>query len=968
MMKKTYKSSLLALSVLASFTSCSESESLQQANLSKDKITFHATLDNSWKPMSPASSSRAAIAAATEKGPIVVPTPFGKPLYLHPVVQDGIHIWSKEGKPITRSGAPLEDVEHERVAQTRGSMKDNIGAYGSFGVTAIYKNGENNLSLFQEENGDPKIAVATSTTEDKVWEIKDSRWPVGSEVSFHAFAPYSAGSTSPLGFKPDVDNEKTQITYTASTTDIVNQPDLILATAKGSQSDNALDLNFNHALTAVTFAIDKDLADVLGAGKKLTSITLSGIPNEGTYDLAVMKGEGTAAPVWQLAQDGGSNKTGTYTFDLKNQDIVTGKDFALTSDNNTLMMIPQTLPETAKLNFQFELDGVLQSLIIDMKDQVWLPGKSVIYKLSASAINTLSNPEVIFPDNTEWTKVGYPKSSFEVGEAIGLYAVSKDGKVVIPNVKLTKGQDGNWKTENDQRFLFTTNYSYFAYYPYRNSPDPLDVNVNATTADEFFKDKIAKWEPAKDQKEKSALLNQDLQVASGVVEADASTLTFEMAHSMGLAVLNLKDKKVVERRTFRTTDFTYYFPELPDNLRATSAPDKSLYTDSETEPSQTVHASTNFKSYSPYMSKKNLYMQIIKPSENVVFVAAEEKGKPRSGWGALYPDRSTFSVTENGVVSKDIYSDADFYYLACYLTAKDKYEDNKVQKFVVTANGTYKLQCWGASGIGQQNNDWGGRGGYAEGDCTLDMSKILYVCVGGKGNQYNNPTTSYGKVYYNWGGGYGGGATSITTTLRYEGVRKGLKSETEKGQLAEYVNHKDEVLLVAGGGGGAEWSGQYGGAGGGDNGGTPKTGTTNNYTGAKCWCFGKGATQTAGGDAIGQDHVCNGGEKAGFGYGGSAATNNDFGPTGGGGWYGGGGAPLGGIAGGGSSYGKTSNSPYSSTAPILTNYKTICGWSNFSPYNESENKIPVPGGKSNEFEQKGHEGHGACVITQTSFN
>lgn len=86
-------------------------------------------------------------AAATEKGPIVVSTPFGKPLYLHPVVQDGIHIWSKEGKPITRSGAPLEDVEHERIALTRGSMKDNIGAYGSFGVTAIYKEGENNVLL-----------------------------------------------------------------------------------------------------------------------------------------------------------------------------------------------------------------------------------------------------------------------------------------------------------------------------------------------------------------------------------------------------------------------------------------------------------------------------------------------------------------------------------------------------------------------------------------------------------------------------------------------------------------------------------------------------------------------------------------------------------------------------------------------------------------------------------------------------
>ncbi len=582
MMKKTYKSSLLALSVLASFTSCSESESLQQANLSKDKITFHATLDNSWKTMSPASSSRAAIAAATEKGPIVVPTTFGKPLYLHPVVQDGIHIWSKEGKPITRSGAPLEDVEHERVAQTRGSMKDNIGAYGSFGVTAIYKNGENNLSLFQEENGDPKIAVATSTNEDKVWEIKDSRWPVGSEVSFHAFAPYSAGSTSPLSFTPDVDNEKTRITYTASTTDIVNQPDLILATAKGSQSDNALGLNFSHALTAVTFAIDKDLADVLGAGKKLTSITLTGIPNEGTYNLAVMKGEGNAAPEWQFAQDGGSYKTGTYKFDLKDQDIVTGKDFALTSDNNTLMMIPQTLPETAKLNFQFDLDGVPQSLIIDMKGQVWQPGKSVIYKLSASAINSLTNTEVVYP--TTWNEAGYPKKAFDANEAIGLYAVSKDGLVVIPNIKLVKKQDdqGNpiWKTENNQRFLFTTNYKYFAYYPYSNTAPTIDKE--ATTATAFFKDMIDKWEPAKAQNEETTLVSQDLQVASGVIEPDASTLKFEMAHSMGLAVLNRESKSVTKHYILNGyTSYTW------DNGTTTLIPSATLSND------QKLYATTN---------------------------------------------------------------------------------------------------------------------------------------------------------------------------------------------------------------------------------------------------------------------------------------------------------------------------------------------------------------------------------------
>lgn len=936
-MKKTYKSSLLALSVLASFTSCSESESLQQANLSKDKITFHATLDNSWKSMSPASSSRAAIAAATEKGPIVVSTPFGKPLYLHPVVQDGIHIWSKEGKPITRSGAPLEDVEHERVAQTRGSMKDNIGAYGSFGVTAIYKNGENNLSLFQEENGDPKIAVATSTNEDKVWEIKDSRWPVGSEVSFHAFAPYSTGSTSPLGFMPDVDNEKTRITYTASTTDIVNQPDLILATAKGSQSDNALDLNFNHALTAVTFAIDKDLADVLGAGKKLTSITLSGIPNEGTYDLAVMKGEGNAAPEWQFAQDGGSNKIGTYTFDLKDQEIVTGKDFALTSDNNTLMMIPQTLPETAKLNFQFELDGVLQSLIIDMKDQVWLPGKSVIYKLSAKAINTLSNPEVIFPDNTEWAKVGYPKSSFEVGEAIGLYAVSKDGKVVIPNVKLTKGQDGSWKTENNQKFLFTTNYSYFAYYPYRNSPDPQDVNVNAATADEFFKDKIAKWEPAKDQKEESALVSQDLQVASGVIKADASTLEFNMARQVGLAVLTLSDKKIPVTCYFKDNSYMYYYGDKTIEPKI-----------SKTEGEKTLTASTDFIGNVPYcVTKGTKYLQIIPLRVQTSFKAGNPNDDTRTHWGFL--KSHSLTPTESTPQQLSIQADPafingvrDFEYDTRYdpvTGAGAGHEIEFIQEFVVPEDETYKLECWGASS--QINTAWHGYGypddggGYSKGNANLKEKNTLYVCVGGVGTA-NNPNAPQGRNYGGFGG-YNGGANSRNGVNRnylggcggggatHIGFKKQLLSAFKEDYAAQ-------LIMVAGGRGGDCYD-YTGGCGGGDTAGactSYKEGTfvatnydiNNNFIGPQ------------------DSNVPN---WYSFGHGITGRMAYDYGLGGGGGGFWGGYATFYWKSSGGGGTG------YVNKAFLDSEAKTIAG----------DQLFDSPSG----VQERGHKGHGAAKIS-----
>ena len=942
-MKKTYKSSLLALSVLASFTSCSESESLQQANLSKDKITFHATLDNSWKPMSPASSSRAAIAAATEKGPIVVPTPFGKPLYLHPVVQDGIHIWSKEGKPITRSGAPLEDVEHERVAQTRGTMKDNIGAYGSFGVTAIYKNGENNLSLFQEENGDPKIAVATSTNEDKVWEIKDSRWPVGSEVSFHAFAPYSAGSTSPLGFMPDVDGEKTQIKYIALTgkEEIKAQPDLILATAKGSQSDNALDLNFNHALTAVTFAIDKDLADVLGAGKKLTSITLSGIPNEGTYDLAVMKGEGNAAPEWQFAQDGGSNKKGTYKFDLKDQDIVTGKDFALTSDNNTLMMIPQTLPETAKLNFQFELDGVLQSLIIDMKDQVWQPGKSVIYKLSAKAINTLSNPEVVYP--TTWTAVGYPKQSFNNNEAIGLYAVSKDGLVVIPNIKLVKQQDGEgntiWKTENDQRFLFTTNYKYFAYYPYR-AADPT-VDVTKDNADEFFKDMITNWNPVQEQKTKDILLSQDLQVGEGVIDGDASTLTFNMEHSMGLAVLNLKSKEIPEKRIFLNNDkYTYYYPDIEG--RYNTKPKKGDYTDYPKKIA--VQASTNFTDNIPYNSSSETekkYLQIVKANQDVVFKAADQEKTNRTAWGFSEPSKSTFNVAKNSCMTKDIESEAEFYYFSHYW----KYT-GKIETFTAPEKCDYKLECWGAQGGGIINE---GKvtpakgGGYSYGTLkNVGKGKQLFVCVGGQGTAgtRNLKNASGG---YNGGGKGGYGVKNANGQILLSGGGGGGATHIalSAGLLTQFVDkYQTQLLIVAGGAAGysnvpnnnTNINAAYGG---GVNGGPGMNTVTN-------------ATYTVAGQKPTRERFGKGQD----GRNGITGTNNGGeGNSGGGGGFCGGysdqrtGSKTNGIGGGGSGYVNTS---------LLVDAKTIAG----------NQRILKPNG----VEETGHLSYGEAVITWLGKN
>ncbi len=537
-MNKTYKSGMMALSAVVFFISCSESESLQQAHLSTNQINFIASMAYQWDANTKSAhqnpSSRSA-GVRDNEAPIHVNANLAKPLYLHPVVQDGIHIWSKQGTPITRSGAPIEDVEQERVVQTRGSKKDNlIRDYSNFGVSALYPNGNAYESLFSD---------ATATFTGKYWNIpnasNNSTWPIDSKVSFHAYAPHSSESNSMLSSSPDRTNVQTNIHYTASSADIVNQPDLIVATkaAQRSKTDaNApVDLQFSHALTAVSFAMSRDLADVIGNGAQLTSVSLMGIPNEGDCQLIAQDDKHSSSSTnWNL----GSAK-GTYTFDLSAKNITVGSDMALTDANQTLMMIPQTLPDGAKLEFTFKLNSQTQVLTVNLNGQKWGAGQSVIYKLSAKAINTLDATDVTYPST--WTASSFPKSSFTTNDAIGLYVVDKNNRIVERNVKLTLGSDKQWATS--KKFLKLAGYKYFAYYPYNNS-DAQMVNPSASDASTFFASKISSLSPASVQNTDKALLAQDFQVATGVVGKDASTLTFLMEHAMGLAVLNRESKSL----------------------------------------------------------------------------------------------------------------------------------------------------------------------------------------------------------------------------------------------------------------------------------------------------------------------------------------------------------------------------------------------------------------------------------------
>lgn len=868
-MNKTYKSGMMALSAVVFFTSCSENESLQQAHLSTDQINFIASMAHQWDANSksaPQNPSSRSAGVRDNEAPIHVNANLAKPLYLHPVVQDGIHIWSKQGTPITRSGAPIEDVEQERVVQTRGSKKNDLSAYSNFGVTALYQNGDAYESLFSD-------AIATNS--GKYWNIPDASnhtWPIGSEVSFHAYAPHSSESNSMLRSKPDPTNVQTNIHYEAkvSTADIEKQPDLIVATNAEQRSKTAANtpvaLQFSHALTAVSFAMSSDLADVMDKDAQLKSVSLIGIPNEGDCQLIAQDDKHTSpSAIWKLDSD----KNGTYTFDLSAKNVTVGSNLALTDDNQTLMMIPQTLPDGAdgaKLEFTFMLNGQPQVLTVDLGGQVWEAGKSVIYKLSAKAINTLDATDVTYPST--WTASSFPKESFTTNDAIGLYVVDKNNKIVESNVKLTLGGDNNKWTTN-KKFLKLAGYKYFAYYPYNS--DDQKVNPSASDASTFFADKISKWNPAQDQH--SALLSQDLQVATGVVGQDASTLKFPMEHSMGLAVLNLKSRDIAKTRRFKNNSYTYYYPNLTGRVTTKPTKDTDYTDDTATE---SVSASTTFSGNIPYKtSTANRYLQIVKPSTDISFKASDESGKPRSAWGTL--TLYTFNVAKNAVMSKEIKTDADFYYLARVYTCTQSVETSKTA-FIAPTNTEYILECWGGGSNVAVNYSGtifpGVNGGYSKSKMVMSNNQTIYIVVGGGGASNN------GLLGGN--GGYNGGGNGAKGSKYAGGAGGGGATHiANKSCLLKDLSTND-LIIVAGGAGGTAVNGRSNGYGGGQNGGSTTTAGNPYNIGsislagasqAKGYSFGQGqnAPEKTAGGAWG-DEGCGGG--GGGLYGGYAYLGN----------------------------------------------------------------------------------------------
>lgn len=200
-----------------------------------------------------------------------------------------------------------------------------------------------------------------------------------------------------------------------------------------------------------------------------------------------------------------------------------------------------------------------------------------------------------------------------------------------------------------------------------------------------------------------------------------------------------------------------------------------------------------------------------------------------------------------------------------------------VQSFYCPITTKYHIEIYGASGgyaIAQGSAAQGqGTGGKTTGYVTMPKGSNLYVAIGGAGGGGHQGTAgggwngggsgswdeSYGEGSSYEASGGGGGATSITTTNR--------------GELKNFVNHKNEVIAVAGGGGGASYT-YTAGNGGGINGGANGTGKIATQTSGYAFGQGQNGVGVADSDGVGG---------AGGGWYGGYTENVSFKSGGGGG-------------------------------------------------------------------------------------
>lgn len=281
------------------------------------------------------------------------------------------------GNSVYLTSEVTEGFPTDNPTFTRGTQISNADGMSSFGVTAFI--------------GSQKYMdhVEIKKSADSWKPQTDYFWLNGKPLDFYAWYPYnSAEGTNGIPAGMILNQEDfSSISYTVPT-DVSKQEDLMFAVNKNASEPadgKATSLDFKHSLAAVKFVVGD-----LPTGTKVTSVALKGVKYKG--DLAVTAGNNGAA---QLAWSNLANETRDFTQATDKKVNENDTDHAITKENQTFFMMPQTLPDGAMAEVVVEdekgakvtLTGALQdATAAGGAKNKWEAGNTYTYRVNSSGV------------------------------------------------------------------------------------------------------------------------------------------------------------------------------------------------------------------------------------------------------------------------------------------------------------------------------------------------------------------------------------------------------------------------------------------------------------------------------------------------------------------------------------------------------------------------------------------------------
>ena len=319
-------------------------------------VSFTSEISSSWTP-----STRSTTDADVPQGTVIALQGGRTSLYLHTLYTDSIAL-------------PPSDSRPDRGVLTRATPIKDVNMYESFGVSAYSYTGS-----WSEDKTPNYFYNATASKSDGGYTLSSTHyWPGSSyKMKFFAYAP-TANTQYVLSGRTQAGSPTISVTIPS---DVNDQKDLLVAKTDelAGNTNTAVALSFNHALTAIRFVCGDDMQ--VGTVK---SVSLKNVYSKGTYNMGTQPWSDLDTPA---------------TFSQTLDKVTTGTpDEALTSEAQTFMMVPQTLPDGAQLEVVFtDNSSIDHTLTADIKGTSWPVGKTVTYKISSSSINwsytlTVSGP------------------------------------------------------------------------------------------------------------------------------------------------------------------------------------------------------------------------------------------------------------------------------------------------------------------------------------------------------------------------------------------------------------------------------------------------------------------------------------------------------------------------------------------------------------------------------------------------